>query len=129
MMRRLWIAIAGLGGFLSVGAGALAAHFFEGDPRRASLLHTAAYYGLIHAASLTAVVALAERREVRRVALAAAGWGFSAGLILFTGSLFALALTRIRAFAFVTPFGGAALLFGWAALAFAAFDRVRPGPQ
>jgi uncharacterized membrane protein YgdD (TMEM256/DUF423 family) len=128
-MTRLWIAIAGLGGFLSVAAGALAAHLAGGQSKAAPLLRTAAHYGLAHAASLIAVAALAERRQRTSSALAAAGWSFSGGILLFSGSLLALAMTGIRAVAFMTPLGGAAMLFGWAALAFAAFDRGRPGRQ
>lgn len=125
-MTRLWIAIAGLGGFVSVAAGALAAHFMAGRPAAAPLLRTAAHYGLPHAAALLAVVALAERRERVSSALAVAGWAFSAGILLFSGSLIALAMTGDQVFAFLTPFGGTAMLVGWAALLFAAFDRRRP---
>ena len=51
--------------------------------------------------------------------LLAAGWLFVAGIVLFSGSLFALALTGHRTWGAVTPFGGACLLLGWASLLFA----------
>lgn len=122
-MIRIWLGVAGFGGLLSVAAGALAAHAAGGDVHMAELLHTGALYGLVHAAALLAVIAAAERRERRGVALAIAGWGFAAGIVLFSGSLFALALTGIERFGLVTPLGGAALMIGWAALGLRAFYR------
>jgi uncharacterized membrane protein YgdD (TMEM256/DUF423 family) len=51
--------------------------------------------------------------------LLAAGWLFAAGIVLFSGGLYALALTGHRTWGVVTPFGGACLLLGWASLLFA----------
>jgi uncharacterized membrane protein YgdD (TMEM256/DUF423 family) len=89
-MIRLWLAVAGLGGLASVAAGALAAHL-TAEPRAAELLRTGAIYGMVHATALIAVIALAQGREPRRGAAAVAGWSFTAGIVLFSGSLFALA--------------------------------------
>ena len=89
-MIRLWLGVAGLGGAASVIAGALAAHL-AADPKTAGLLHTGALYGMVHAAVLIALIALAQGREPRRGAAVVAGWGFAAGIVLFSGSLFALA--------------------------------------
>ncbi|MGA8551598.1 MAG: DUF423 domain-containing protein [Stellaceae bacterium] len=121
-MIRIWLAVAGFGGLLSVAAGALAAHA-AADPHMAELLRTGALYGLVHAAALLAVIAAAERRERRGVALAIAGWGFAVGIVLFSVSLFALALTGIERFGLVTPLGGGCLMIGWAALGLRAFYR------
>jgi uncharacterized membrane protein YgdD (TMEM256/DUF423 family) len=121
-MIRVWLAIAGLGGLASVAAGALAAHLAD-EPRAAELLRTGATYGMVHAAALIAVIALAQGREPRRGTAAVAGWSFAAGIVLFSGSLFALAGSEARWPGWVTPFGGAALLLGWAALATLAFRR------
>jgi uncharacterized membrane protein YgdD (TMEM256/DUF423 family) len=121
-MIRLWLAIAGLGGLASVAAGALAAHFAD-EPKAAELLRTGATYGMVHAAALIAVIALAQGREPWRGAAAVAGWSFAAGIVLFSGSLFALAGSEARWLGWVTPFGGVALLVGWAALAVLAFRR------
>jgi uncharacterized membrane protein YgdD (TMEM256/DUF423 family) len=114
-MTRLWLAIAGLGGVASVIAGTIAAHL-TGDLRAAELLRTGALYGLVHAAALIALMALAQGREPRRGAAAVAGWSFAAGIVLFSGSLFALAASEARWLGWVTPFGGVALILGWAAL-------------
>jgi uncharacterized membrane protein YgdD (TMEM256/DUF423 family) len=121
-MIRIWLAVAGLGGLASVVAGALAAHL-TGDAKAAELLRTGALYGMVHAAALIAVMALAQGREPRRGAAAVAGWSFAAGIVLFSGSLFVLAMTEARWAGWVTPFGGAALILGWAALATLALRR------
>ena len=92
-MIRLWLAVAGLGGLASVAAGALAAHLAD-EPRAAELLRTGALYGMVHAAALIAVIALAQGREPRRGAAAVAGWALPLGIVLFSVSLFALAGDR-----------------------------------
>lgn len=121
-MIRVWLAIAGLGGLGSVIAGALAAHL-GAEARAPELLRTGALYGMVHAAALIAVIGLAQGREPRRGAAAVAGWSFALGIVLFSGSLFALAATEMRWLGWVTPFGGLALILGWAALAILAFRR------
>jgi len=121
-MIRLWLAVAGLGGLASVAAGALAAHL-AAEPRAAELLRSGAIYGMVHAVALIAVIALAQGREPRRGAAAVAGWSFAAGIVLFSGSLFALAGSEARWLGWVTPIGGVALLLGWAALASLALRR------
>ena len=121
-MIRLWLAIAGLGGATSVVAGALAAHLAT-EPKTALLLHTGAWYGMVHAAALIAVIALAQGREPRRGPASVAGWSFAWGIVLFSFSLFALAATGARWIGWVTPFGGVALIVGWLALAVLALRR------
>lgn len=122
-MIRAWLAAAALGGLLSVAAGAVAAHFAGGDARAAELLRTGALYGMVHAAALLAVAALAERNVRPGLALTIAGWSFAAGIFLFSFSLYGLALSGVPALTLVTPFGGAALLVGWAALGVHALRR------
>lgn len=122
-MTRYWLAIAGLGGFASIVAGAVAAHVAGGDPQAAEWLRTGATYGLVHAAVLIAILALAQGREPRRGAAAVAGWSFSIGIALFSGSLFALAASRAAWLAWVTPVGGLAFMLGWASLAILACRR------
>jgi uncharacterized membrane protein YgdD (TMEM256/DUF423 family) len=121
-MIRAWLIAAALGGFLSVAAGAVAAHLPAGE-RGAELLRTGAHYGMVHAAALIAVTAIAQSRDRLGPALTVAGWSFAAGMLLFSLSLFALALTGRGRFGMITPFGGAGLLVGWAALAVHAFSR------
>ncbi|HXC91276.1 MAG TPA: DUF423 domain-containing protein [Stellaceae bacterium] len=122
-MTRAWLAIAAIGGFISVAAGAVAAHLASGDPRAATLLRTGALYGMVHAVALLAIAALARHGERPSPVLAIAAWSFVAGIFLFSFSLYALALTGLAGFAAVAPFGGTALLIGWAALGLHAARR------
>ena len=121
-MIRAWLVAAALGGFLSVAAGAAAAHLPAGE-RAAELLRTGALYGMVHAAALIAVTAMAQSRSQLGLALTAAGCSFAAGMLLFSLSLFALALSGREWLGMITPFGGAGLLVGRAALALHAFSR------
>ena len=117
-----WLVSAAIGGFLSVVAGAVAAHLAPGG-RTAELLRTGALYGMVHAAALIGVAALSQARERRDLALTISGWGFAVGLLLFGLSLFGLALSGAEWFGLVTPFGGVSLLIGWAALGLHALRR------
>jgi uncharacterized membrane protein YgdD (TMEM256/DUF423 family) len=123
-MIRAWLAVAAIGGFISVIAGAVAAHFAAGE-RTAELLRTGGLYGIVHAAALIAVTAIAEARARPDPALIITGWGFTAGIVLFSLSLFALALTGMQWFGLITPFGGVGLLAGWLALGIYAFRHRR----
>jgi uncharacterized membrane protein YgdD (TMEM256/DUF423 family) len=121
-MIRLWLAIAGLGGLSSVVMGALATHILD-DAKATELVRTGALYGMVHAAALIALIGFAQGREPRRGAAVIAGWSFGAGIVLFSGSLFVLALTGMTWISWVTPIGGVALILGWTALGFLAFRR------
>jgi uncharacterized membrane protein YgdD (TMEM256/DUF423 family) len=121
-MIRTWLIAAAVGGFVSVAAGATAAHLPAGQ-RATELLRTGALYGMVHAAALIAVTAIMQSRDRLGLALIVAGWSFAAGMLLFSLSLFALALTGREWFGMITPFGGAGLLVGWAALAAHALSR------
>jgi uncharacterized membrane protein YgdD (TMEM256/DUF423 family) len=121
-MIRAWLIAAAISGFLSVVGGAVAAHLDAGD-RAAGLLRTGTLYGMIHAAALVGVAAVAGVHGGPTRGLITAGWCFAGGTILFSLSLFGLALTGIEWLGLVTPFGGIGLLLGWAALALHAFDR------
>jgi uncharacterized membrane protein YgdD (TMEM256/DUF423 family) len=123
-MIRAWLAAAAIGGLLSVTAGAIAAHFAAGD-RTAELLRTGAFYGMVHGAALIAVAVMAQARASPGITLVIAGWSFAAGTLLFSLSLFTLALTGIAALGWITPFGGVGLLIGWAALGLHALQRPR----
>jgi uncharacterized membrane protein YgdD (TMEM256/DUF423 family) len=116
-----WLFLAGLSGALAVIAGAFGAHGLKDrlEPRLLASFTTAAHYHLIHAAAMA--VAALTAREVRAAPRARlAAFLFLAGTVLFSGSLYALALSGIRLFAFVTPVGGLAFIAGWILLALAA---------
>ena len=114
-----WLLIAALNGFLAVAAGAFAAHGLQGrlDAQAQEIFETGARYQMYHALAI-GLAAFATQSAQRAAGIAA--WLFLAGIVLFSGSLYLLALTDMRVFAFVTPFGGLCFLAGWAALGYAA---------
>lgn len=118
---RLWVVVGALSAFLAVAAGAFGAHVLR-ERLSADLLdvfETAARYQIYHALALLAVAWMEARWPGAGAGVA--GWLFVVGTILFSGSLYALALTGIRGLGAVTPLGGLAFLAGWLALAWAAF--------
>ncbi len=117
-MTRFWMAVGAIFGLLSVVAGALAVHSLRGvlDPGSLDIFGTAARFQMYHALALLATGLLADRRTSRLFTLA--GGLFTAGIVLFSGSLYILALTGIGAFGAVAPVGGVSLIAGWAALIF-----------
>jgi uncharacterized membrane protein YgdD (TMEM256/DUF423 family) len=121
-VTRLWLAVAGLGGLAAILAGTAAAHI-AAAPHQAELLRTGALYGMVHATVLVAMIALAQGREPRRGLAAFAGWAFAVGILLFSFSLYALALGGPAWLGMVTPFGGISLCIGWAALLLLASRR------
>jgi len=108
-------------GFIAVAAGAFGAHALKTrlTPELLAVFETGARYQMFHALALFAC-AWAAARWPGRLATAAGGC-FVAGTLLFSGSLYLLALTGIRGFGAVTPFGGAFFLAGWLLLAAAAW--------
>ncbi len=119
-MSRTLFTLGGISAFLSVAAGAFGAHALRTrlPPDLLAVFETGARYQMYHALGLLAAAWAWERWP--GVAVAAGGWLFVAGTILFSGSLYVLALTGARALGVVTPFGGVAFLAGWLALAWAA---------
>ncbi len=118
MTARVALALAAAAMFVAVAAGAFGAHALRGRlaPEMAAAWQTAVQYQAWHALGLAGVGLLRLHWPARR-GLAAAGWLFAAGIVLFSGSLYALALTGIRGLGAVTPVGGVAFLAGWAVLA------------
>jgi uncharacterized membrane protein YgdD (TMEM256/DUF423 family) len=114
--RRNWLTLAALGGFASVAFGAFGAHGVS-DPRAQELLKTGALYGFVHCLA-TYACAAAMQAGAARARFAPAF--FLAGVLLFSGSLYAMALGAPRIVGVVTPFGGLSFLIAWAVLAWAA---------
>jgi uncharacterized membrane protein YgdD (TMEM256/DUF423 family) len=114
--RRNWLTLAAINGLISVAVGAFAAHGVA-DPRAKELLKTGAQYELMHAIATLACAALMQAGAARaRFAPPA----FLSGALLFSGSLYALALGAPRWTGAVTPIGGLLFLVGWAVLVWAA---------
>jgi uncharacterized membrane protein YgdD (TMEM256/DUF423 family) len=122
MTARLALLFAAVFLFAAVASGAFGAHAMRSklEPDLMAAFQTAVQYHFWHALGLLAVGILLLQKPDSG-ALAAAGWLLVAGLVLFSGSLYALALTGVRGFGAVTPFGGIAFLAAWGALAWAAW--------
>lgn len=116
-MDRLFAALGAASALIAVAAGAFGAHALRARlaPDSLATFETAVRYQMYHALALLLVAWAVTRWPVPPVR--AAGWLFVAGTVLFSGSLYALALTGVRAFGPVTPLGGLCFLAGWASLA------------
>jgi uncharacterized membrane protein YgdD (TMEM256/DUF423 family) len=102
---------------LGVAAGAFGAHALRQGlaPALLSVFETATRYQIVHAIAMVATALAIERRPSRM--LMAAGWLFGAGILLFSGSLYALSLIGPPSWGAITPVGGVSLLAGWVCLA------------
>jgi uncharacterized membrane protein YgdD (TMEM256/DUF423 family) len=122
-MSRIFLAIAAIFGGLSVAAGAFGAHALKErlSERSLEIFETAAQYQMYHALALLLVALLLTQEEFPQPMLVASGWTFIIGILIFSGSLYALSLTGIKVLGAITPLGGAAFIAGWGALAIAAF--------
>jgi uncharacterized membrane protein YgdD (TMEM256/DUF423 family) len=116
---RLWIALGAANAFLSVAAGAFGAHGLKARlaPDLLTIFETGARYHMYHSLGLIAIGLVAQTRP--SPLLSGAGWAMLAGILLFSGSLYVLALTGVRALCAITPLGGLGFLVGWALLAVA----------
>ncbi len=122
-----WFGSAGAAlGALGVAAGAFGAHGLEDSltPARLGNWETAAEYQMVHAVALILTVLVAERAPSRVARVA--GFAFLFGVVIFSGSLYTLALTDVRWLGAITPFGGVAFIVGWVALALALRPTARP---
>src|SRR5579872_1160690 len=102
--------------FLAVAAGAFGAHGLKDvlDAEMKAVYETAVRYQMYHALALLLVAALADKLSIRAVSWS--GACFLGGVILFSGSLYALSLSGIRELGAITPLGGLLFLAGWLAL-------------
>ena len=110
------VAAGAINAGLAVAAGAFAAHGLEDRlaARSLEIFETAARYHMYHAlAMILAALVVAKGAST-------AGWLFQAGIVVFSGSLYALALTDVKVLGAITPLGGLAFLVGWGWLAFSA---------
>jgi len=108
--------IGGLAGLVGVALGAFGAHALRArmPAEMLAVFETGVRYQMYHACAIL-IVALAAAR-LDGWLIRAAGWSFTLGIVLFSGSLYMLSLSRITLFGAVTPIGGLAFLVGWACL-------------
>lgn len=124
--RRTWMALAALAGFGAVAFGAFSVHG-AADARSAELLRTGALYEFMHAMAII-VCAVFIQLGARRARFSPAF--FLAGIVLFSGSLYALAFGAPRWVGLITPIGGISFMVGWGVLICASkdIDRIVPDP-
>lgn len=123
-MEQTFLLIGALAGFLAVAFGAFGAHGLRArlTPEMLAVFETGARYQMYHALALVLTAATIGRMGDARL-LVIAGWCFAAGIVLFSGSLYALALSGVTMLGAITPLGGVAFLVGWASLAIFAAMR------
>jgi len=126
-----WIIVAGILAFLAVSLGAFGAHALSsrfGDYEK-GVWQTAVFYHLTHAIALLAfAIGTTAYRPLAEVSgTAAIGFLFTGGILLFSGSLYALTLSGVKILGAITPFGGVSMLVGWALVVRAGFLLSRSG--
>jgi len=119
-MDKTFMLIGSVAALIGVGFGAFGAHGLRGrlSPEMLAVFETGVRYQMYHAFALL-ITALALARFDGWL-LRTAGWLFTAGIVLFSGSLYALALSGVTVLGAITPLGGVAFLAGWACFIIAA---------
>jgi len=118
-MHKNFLLIAAVLGFLGVAFGAFGAHGLRErlSPEMMAVFEIGVRYQMYHVFALLAIAAAIAHFGRARLLLIG-GWSFVAGILIFSGSLYALALTGTGMFGAITPIGGVGFLLGWACLAF-----------
>ena len=115
---RAWTGLAAISGLLAVGFGAFAAHGIT-QPKPVEWLRTGSQYQMVHALAVIGAVTL-HRAGLRSMGLVVGLFLF--GTLVFTGSLYAMALGAPRVLGAATPIGGLSFMIGWAVLAWRGFS-------
>lgn len=125
-MAQLFLVLASIFGGLSVAAGAFGSHALRDrlSDRALEIFETGAKYQMYHALALLAVGILLNQTKVAPLSLTIAGCAFIAGIVIFSGSLYALSLSGVKGLGAITPIGGAFFLVGWACLAIAGYATI-----
>ena len=119
-MDKTFLLLGAVAAFLAVTLGAFGAHGLRArlSPEMMAVFQTGVQYHMYHALALILVSGIMGRMSGWLIQ--AAGWCFTAGIVLFSGSLYLLATSGVTILGAVTPIGGLFFLIGWACLAFAA---------
>ncbi len=127
LIARLFLLLGAGSAGIAVAAGAFGAHALRArlEPRLLEVFETGARYQMYHALALIAVSWVIVWGGASARAATIAGWCFVAGTVLFSGSLYSMAFTGVRALGAITPLGGVAFIAGWIALAVAALPLRR----
>jgi uncharacterized membrane protein YgdD (TMEM256/DUF423 family) len=121
MTPRAWAAAGAINALFAVAFGAFGAHGLKAraSAEQLAVFETGARYHMFHALGLVAVAWLAGQADGADLA----GWLMLAGIVLFSGSLYALVLSGVRGLGAITPIGGLAFLAAWATFAWVALRR------
>ena len=122
-----WTAIGAVLMALAVGAGAFGAHGLKNrlDAYSMSLYEKAVFYHFIHALGILLVALLARANAITIAGQTRVAWLLFIGIIIFSGSLYALAVSGVRMLGAITPIGGIAFIVGWLLLAYDALRSQR----
>jgi uncharacterized membrane protein YgdD (TMEM256/DUF423 family) len=120
-MLKTFVLLGSVNAFLSVALGAFGAHGLKSriSPDMLAVYETGVHYHMMHALGLILVAILAEKWSSPLISWS--GWALSVGIVLFSGSLYALSISGIRILGAITPLGGVSFLIGWVLLAIAAY--------
>jgi uncharacterized membrane protein YgdD (TMEM256/DUF423 family) len=128
-MVKVFLVLASLFAGLSVALGAFASHGLKDklSDRALEIFETGTRYQMYHALALLFVALLLMQPALAQPAIAqswlnAAGYAFIAGIVIFSGSLYALSFSGVKVLGAITPIGGVAFMVGWGCLAIAAFS-------
>ncbi len=123
---KLFLAIGSISGALAVMVGAFGAHGLKDklSEEMLTVYQTGVQYQFYHTFALLAIGLVALHFESRL--LSAASWAMVAGIVIFSGSLYALSLSGVRILGAITPIGGLFFIAGWVLLALAVIKVVRP---
>jgi uncharacterized membrane protein YgdD (TMEM256/DUF423 family) len=119
-MDKTLLLVGAVAGFLAVALGAFGAHGLRSrlSPDMLAVFETGVRYHMYHTLAILVVALMLARIDGWMIR--AAGWAFTVGIVLFSGSLYLLALTGVTVLGAITPIGGLAFLLGWGLLAVAA---------
>ncbi|TAE58662.1 MAG: DUF423 domain-containing protein [Nostocales cyanobacterium] len=121
-MTQIFLTVAAIFGGLSVAGGAFGAHALRDkvSERMLEIFETGARYQMYHALALLLVGILMSRLENPPMTLLVSGWLFIVGVVIFSGSLYAITFSGIKSLGAIAPLGGISLMLGWGALAITA---------
>ena len=125
MLAQITVTFAALSGAISVALGAFGAHALREslEPRSLETFQTGVSYQMTHSLALLLVAVLVNQWG-RSIALDVSVYAFMAGILLFSGSLYGLALTDLKWLGPVTPIGGVCFIVGWLALLVGGVQRI-----
>ncbi|MDJ1178005.1 DUF423 domain-containing protein [Roseofilum sp. BLCC_M91] len=118
-MSQVFLTLGSLLAAIAVAAGAFASHALKEQlsDRSLEIFETATKYQMYHALAIILVALWLSSLPAQNPWMVTTGWAFVAGILLFSGSLYALSVTGIKILGAITPFGGVAFLIGWGCLA------------